>query len=360
MTKPPETTPANGFTAADRGRIREVDDGREPRRGESLFMKAVILKNGLAVADVPDPIPQPGEALIRVRLAGICGTDVELAKGYMDFEGIPGHEFVGIVEEVAGSAEEARQWAGKRVAGEINLACGVCEWCARGLGRHCPRRTVLGILGKDGAHAERLTLPLANLHGVPDGVPDREAVFVEPLAAACEILEQVPLTGQERILVIGDGRLGQLVARLLRTVSASVTVLGRHPDKLGRLTALGIDATSDAMSLEPVFDLAVDATGSPSGLYAAARLLRPRGTLVVKSTYQGERPLPIAKIVVDEITIVGSRCGRFAAAIPLLESRAVGVSDLVTEVFPLTEAAEAYRRSSAPGVLKVLLTPSDS
>jgi threonine dehydrogenase-like Zn-dependent dehydrogenase len=319
-------------------------------------MKAVTLKGGLSVADVPDPVPAPGEALINVTFAGICGTDLELAKGYMDFEGIPGHEFVGVVEEVAGSAEERARWVGKRVAGEINLGCGACQWCARGLGRHCPTRTVLGILGRNGAHAERLTLPVRNLHAIPDGVSDRDAVFIEPLAAACEILEQVPVLGHERILVVGDGRLGQLVARLLKTVAPFVTVLGRHPDKLGRLAALGITATSDAMSLESEFDLAVDATGSPSGLYAAARLLRPRATLVLKSTYQGERPLPIAKLVVDEITIVGSRCGRFAAAIPLLESGTVRVSDLVTEVFPLAQAADGYRRSSASGVLKVLLS----
>ena len=323
-------------------------------------MKAVTLKGGLAVGDVPDPVPAPGEALIKVTLAGICGTDLELAKGYMDFDGIPGHEFLGVVEDVAGTAEERTRWAGRRVCGEINLACGACEWCARGLGRHCPARTVLGILGKDGAHAERLTLPLGNLHEVPDRVSDRDAVFIEPLAAACEILEQVPVTGSERILVVGDGRLGQLVARLLKQVAPSVTVLGRHPDKLGRLTARGIATTSDGTTLAPDFDLAVDATGSPSGLYAAARLLRPRATLVLKSTYQGERPLPIAKLVVDEITIVGSRCGRFAAAMPLLESGALGVSDLVSEVFPLAQAPEAYRRSSASGVLKVLLSTSSS
>lgn len=320
-------------------------------------MRAVTLKEGLAVADVPDPVPAPGEALVRMTLAGICGTDLELAKGYMDFDGIPGHEFVGVVEEVSGSPEERARWVGRRVAGEINLACGVCAWCAKGLGRHCPTRTVLGILGRDGAHAERLTLPLGNLHVVPDAVPDRDAVFIEPLSAACEILEQVPVAGEERILVVGDGRLGQLVARLLRTIAPSVTVLGRHPDKLARLAKLGIATSSDGASLAPDFDIAVDATGSPSGLYAAVRLLRPRGTLVLKSTYQGERPLPIARLVIDEISIVGSRCGRFEAAIPLLVSGAVGVSDLVTEVFPLAEAPEAYRRSAASGVLKVLLTP---
>lgn len=303
--------------------------------------------------DLADPTPAPGEALVRVHLAGVCRTDIEITRGYLGFRGTLGHEWVGHVVATADAG-----LIGARVVGEINLACGRCPSCERGLGRHCPTRRVLGIVGADGAMADLLALPVENLRRVPAEVPDEAAVFTEPLAAACEILEQVPIVGQERILVVGDGRLGQLVARLLRTVAPDVTVLGRHPDKLGRLAALGIATSSDGTTLAPGFALAVDATGSPSGLYAAARLLGPRGTLVLKSTYQGERPLPIARIVVDEISIVGSRCGRFEAAIPLLESRAVGVADLVSEVYPLAEAPEAYRRSSASGVLKVLLSPS--
>lgn len=320
-------------------------------------MKAVVINRGAALAERPDPGPAPGEALVRVVLAGICGTDLELARGYMDFDGIPGHEFVGVVEEVAGSAEEIARWVGRRVVADINLGCGTCEACGSGLGRHCSYRTVLGILGKDGAHAEKLTVPVRNLHEVPDSVPDTDAVFIEPLAAACEILDQVRVGGKDRVLVVGDGRLGQLAARLMRTVAGSVTVLGRHRAKLGLLADLGIEAITDGSALLPDYDLAIDASGSPSGMYAAARLLRPRGTLVLKSTYQGERPLPIARLVIDEISIIGSRCGRFEAAIPRLVSREVRVEDLVTETYPLAEALRAYERSAASGVLKVLLSP---
>ena len=320
-------------------------------------MKAVLIDQGLAVVERADPVPAEGEALVRVTLAGICGTDVELARGYMEFRGVPGHEFVGVVEEVAGSLGDGKRWRGRRVVGEINLACRSCDTCRTGLGRHCPARTVLGIAGKDGAHAERITLPLVNLHEVPDGVPDRDAVFVEPLAAACEILDQVDVAAADRILVVGDGRLGQLVARVLRTVSPGVSVLGRHPAKLARLTSLGISATADRASLPGGFDLVVEATGSPAGLYIAAGLVRPRGTLVLKSTYTGERPIPVARLVVDEITLVGSRCGRFESALPRLVSGDVRVDDLVSDVFALADAAKGYERSVAPGVIKVLLAP---
>ena len=321
-------------------------------------MKAVLLSRGrVAVVERPDPEPGPAEALIRVLVAGICGTDHELARGYMDFEGIPGHEFVGVVEAVRSSREDEVRWSGRRVAGEINLSCGACSRCEAGLGRHCPARSVLGIIGKDGAQAERVTLPLRNLHAVPDGIPDRAAVFIEPLAAACEILDQVEVRPQDRVLVVGDGRLAHLAARVLLTAAGSVTMLGRHPDKLKKSEGTGIASTNDGASLKPGYDLVVDATGSPSGLYAAARLARPRGTIVLKSTYQGERPLPLARLVVDEVTLVGSRCGRFEAAIPLLESGSIAVADLVSEVHPLSEAATAYERSAARDVLKVLLEP---
>jgi alcohol dehydrogenase len=287
----------------------------------------------------------------------VCGTDLELARGYMDFEGVPGHEFVGVVEEVEGTSAEKALWSGRRVVSEINFACGACAWCGKGLGRHCPHRTVLGIMGRDGAHAGRVTVPIANLHAVPDAVPDLEAVFIEPLAAACEILDQVAVAEADRVLVVGDGRLAQLIARVLRTAASSVTVLGRHPEKLALLADLDIASTIDGTGLKPGFDLVAEATGSPSGIYAAARLVRPRGTIVLKSTFQGERPLPVARLVVDEVTIVGSRCGRFEAAIPLLAARSVRVADLVTETLPLSDAAKAYERSAARGVLKILLEP---
>lgn len=320
-------------------------------------MKAVVLGRGVALAERPEPEPAQGEALVRVTLAGICGTDLELARGYMDFEGVPGHEFVGMVEKVAGGNVDCARWVGRRVVADINLGCGACHACRDGLSRHCSYRTVLGILGKDGAHAEMLTVPVGNLHEVPDAIPDRDAVFIEPLAAACEILDQVQVDPDDRVLVVGDGRLGQLVARVLSTVAGSVTVLGRHSGKLALLQDLGVEAVTDGSTLEPGYDLAIDASGSPSGMYSAARLLRPRGTLVLKSTYQGERPLPVARLVVDEITIVGSRCGRFEAAIPRLVSRDVRVDDLVTQIYPLNDALRAYERSSASGVLKVLLAP---
>lgn len=321
-------------------------------------MKAVVIERGATFTDRPEPVPAEGEALVRVVLAGVCGTDLELARGYMDFSGIPGHEFVGIVESVSGGGEKDRlRWTGRRVAADINIGCGACPSCQGGLSRHCPNRSVLGILGKDGAHAEKLTISVRNLHEVPDAVPDRDAVFIEPLAAACEILDQVTVTKTDRVLVVGDGRLGQLIARLMNTVAGSVTVLGRHRGKLDLLASIGIETVSDGTVLEPHYDLAIDASGSPSGMYAATRLLRPRGTLVLKSTYQGERPLPVARLVIDEITIVGSRCGRLEEAIPRLASRSVRVDDLITETYPLSDALRAYERSSAAGVLKVLLEP---
>jgi alcohol dehydrogenase len=320
-------------------------------------MRALLIDDVVRLADIPAPSPSPGEALVRVTLAGICGTDLELPSGYMGFRGVPGHEFVGVVEDASVPEEQRRRWLGRRVAGEINIACGRCASCARGLGRHCPTRTVLGILGKDGAHAERLTLPLRNLHVVPDAVDDLDAVFAEPLAAACEILEQVPVQDATRAVVVGDGRMGQLVARVLRTVIRSVTVLGRRPSKLAHLAPLDVRIALSPEEAGTGFDLAVEATGSPGGLDAALGLLRPRGTLVLKSTYHGGRPLPVFRIVVDEITLVGSRCGRIEAALPLLASGEIPVRDLVSEVIPLDEAVRAYQRAADGEALKVLLKP---
>ena len=320
-------------------------------------MRALFIDDGLRLTDIPAPSPSAGEALVRVTLAGICGTDLELGRGYMGFRGVPGHEFVGVVEDASAPEDQRRLWLGRRVTGEINIACGRCASCARGLGRHCPTRTVLGILGRDGAHAERLTLALRNLHVIPDSVADLDAVFAEPLAAACEILEQVRVQGSTRVVVVGDGRLGQLVARVLRTVTRSVTVLGRHPSKLALLAPLDVRIALSAEEAGADFDLAVEATGSPGGLDAALGFLRPRGTLVLKSTYQGGRPVPVFRIVVDEITLVGSRCGRIEAALPLLASGEIKVRDLVTDVFPLDEAVRAYERAADGEALKVLLEP---
>lgn len=299
-------------------------------------MRALFFEAGRAgVREVRRPAPRTGFSLVRVLLSGICSTDLELKRGYHAFRGIPGHEFVGVVKAPAGSL-----LLGRRVVGEINLACGRCGWCARGLGRHCPRRTVLGIRGHAGAHAEWLTLPESNLRLVPDGVADDEAVFTEPLAAACEILDQVPVPSGTRTAVLGPGKLGRLAAAVLRIAGAEVALLGR---------ATRAKAGS--------FDLVVEATGSPDGIARALSLVRPRGTIVWKSTHHGPARFDAAPLVVNEVTVVGSRCGRFGPALDLLASRRVDVRPLVSSVFPLESAARALKEASRPGVLKVLLKP---
>lgn len=299
-------------------------------------MRALVFDRGrAAVREVRRPAPRPGFALVRVLLSGICNTDLELRRGYHAFSGIPGHEFVGVVEGPASSP-----LLGHRVVGEINLACGRCDWCRQGLGRHCPRRTVLGIRGHPGAHAEWLTLPEANLRLVPDGVTDEEAVFTEPLAAACEILDQVPVLPGARVAVLGPGKLGRLAAAVLRNAGADVVLLGR---------------TTRAKAGS--FDLVVEATGSPDGIGRALPLVRPRGTIVWKSTHHGFARFDAAPLVVNEVTVVGSRCGRFEPALDLLASRRVDVRHLLSSVFPLASSARALREASRPGVLKVLLKP---
>ena len=292
-----------------------------------------------------------GECLIRVCYSGICNTDLEILKGYMGFVGVLGHEFVGIVEACPDA-----EWQGARVVGEINCGCGKCEYCLQGLGRHCPNRTVLGILGRDGAHAGYLSLPVGNLHRVPEAVPDREAVFVEPLAAALEILEQVPLRPGAGVCVIGDGKLGQLIARVLRLHGADLTVLGRHPEKRRLLARLGIPALSPEEAGElPKQDVVVEASGNPDGLRLAGRLLRPRGILVLKSTYAQNLPFNPAPWVIDEITVVGSRCGPFAPALRLLAQKLVPVEDLISREFSAEEALEALDYAGNPGALKTLI-----
>lgn len=317
-------------------------------------MKALWLEEGaLSVREVEVPTPGPGEALVRVRLSGICGTDLELVRGYYPFTGIIGHEFVGDVVE----SPDDPSWAGARVVGEINAACGLCEQCAEGRPTHCERRTVLGIAGRDGAHAEYLTLPIENLHRVPDSVSDEAAVFTEPVAAAAEILTQVTIGPRDRVLLVGAGRLGQLVAQVLVSSGADVRVVARHERQKELLRARGI-RTIEAKDVEPRrYDVAVEATGSPSGFDVAAAALRPRGTLVLKSTYRGDITLALAPFVVDEITIVGSRCGPFAAALGLLEMGAVDPLPMIEARFPLSEAVEAMRVAGGPGTMKVLLQP---
>jgi len=301
----------------------------------------------LALArDVPEPVPAPGEALVRVHLAGICRTDLEITRGYLGFRGTPGHEWVGHVV----AAEEA-DLVGARVVGEINFACGVCPTCVAGLGRHCPARRVLGIVGADGAFADLVVLPARNLHRVPDSVPDRAAVFVEPLAAAFEVLEQVPVGPGVRAVVLGDGKLGVLVAQVLVGAGAGVVLVGHHAEKLARARRLGI-ATGPAGAGA---DLVVDATGAPGGLAAALALVRPRGTIVLKTTVAGEHRLDLAPAVINEVTVVGSRCGPFAPALAALAGGRIAVAPLVDAVYPLDDAVGAFTRAAEPGVLKVLI-----
>lgn len=332
-------------------------------------MLAFIVHNGkLREAHRAVPKLQPRWALIRVRLAGICNTDVEILRGYHQFRGVPGHEFVGEVVDVAGvSASVRTRWVGKRVAGEINVSCSAynykpfCEFCRRGLKTHCARRTVLGIVAHDGAFAECLALPLENLHVIPANVSDEKAVFVEPLAAACQILDQIPNRNFSSAAVLGDGKLAQLIASVLKTAGMKVKLYGKHESKLKLARRAGIGTikvggdASDLKRIKESYRLVVEATGSPTGLTLAQQMTEPRGTLVLKSTFHGAAPVETWPIVVKEITVVGSRCGPFAKAIALLRSGNVSPTPLITRTFPLGEAAEAIRYAQRPNVMKVLL-----
>ena len=300
----------------------------------------------LHLADVAQPSAN-GEALVRVTLSGICNTDLEIARGYAGFEGTLGHEFVGVIE------------SGARVVGEINAGCGACPVCISGDSRHCANRTVLGILGRDGAHADFLKLPIANLLPVPDEISDAHAVFTEPLAAACGILERASIQQDMRVAVIGDGKLGLLCAQVMATTGASVTLVGKHRTKLQLAERRGVETTlaDRAKPSARRFDVVVEASGSPTGFDLALDLLRPRGVLVLKSTFQGATPVNAARIVVDEISVVGSRCGRFAPALELLRTGKVDVENLISEEFPLANGVRAMARAAEPGVMKVLLRP---
>jgi len=300
--------------------------------------------------DYPRPVPPPGEALVRVRLAGICNTDLEIVRGYMGFRGVLGHEFVGTVEEA-----EDRSLIGQRVVGEINAYCGECPTCQAGRPTHCPHRTTLGIWGRDGAFAEYLTLPVRNLHTVPDAISDEEAVFTEPLAAALEILEQVHLRPTDRVVVLGDGKLGLLVAQVLALMGCDLLAVGRHREKLAILARRGIPTVLESEAEGLAADVVVECTGRPEGFAAARRILRPRGTLVLKSTYHGRVEADLTGLVVDEITLVGSRCGPFPPALRMLERGLVDVRSLISAVYPLAQGVEAFARAAEPGVLKVLL-----
>jgi threonine dehydrogenase-like Zn-dependent dehydrogenase len=314
-------------------------------------VRALVFDGGLSYrTDRPVPEPGPGEARIRVRLAGICATDLAITRGYMGFSGVPGHEFVGEVD--AGPDD----WVGKRVVGEINAACGRCPTCEMGLPRHCPTRTVLGILGRDGAFAESLTLPVANLHPVPDEVPDEVAVFAEPLAAAFRIREQVQPQPEDTVVVMGDGRLGLLIAQTLAATGCRLTLVGRHPAKLALAKGWGIE-TADTSATLPRVDLVVDATGAPDGLERALGRVRPCGTVVLKTTCAEAPAFNPAPIVIDEVTVVGSRCGPFPPALAALETGTVRVAPLIAATYPLAEGEAAFAHAARPGVLKVLRAP---
>jgi threonine dehydrogenase-like Zn-dependent dehydrogenase len=317
-------------------------------------MKALRFEdNKLNLAEINRP-NQENEALVRVIKSGICNTDLEIVKGYANFSGTIGHEFVGIVEE----ANDAGHLVGKRVVGEINAGCGVCDSCENGDSRHCPNRTVLGIVGRDGAHAEFLTLPSRNLLEVPLEVTNEQAVFTEPLAAAFGITEQVEIFPETRVLVIGDGKLGNLCAQSLALESRNVFLLGKHAEKLSLVQKRNIEAVllENAGKLSRNFDVVVEASGSETGFDLALDLLKPRGKLILKSTFQGKTNLAMWRVVVEEITIVGSRCGRFAPALELLKNKAINVESLISEEFSLSAGVEAMNRAEQRGVMKVLLS----
>jgi alcohol dehydrogenase len=328
------------------------------------MLAAVSRRNRVVMAQKAVPRLRPGWALVRVRLAGICNTDVEILRGYHDFHGTLGHEFVGEVARVADSMD--RGWIGRRVVGEINLACtGLgfakrCGYCLRDIPTHCARRRVLGIIGHDGAFAEFLALPIVNLHRVPSGVPDEAAVFTEPVAAACEILKQVNMRVHKEACVIGDGKLAQLIARVLRASGPRILMIGKHEEKLRLARPAGISTAllnSPRARRADAFSITIEATGSPSGLALAQQITRPRGTLVLKSTFHGAANVETWPIVVKELTVIGSRCGPFAPALALLRSGKVDPRPLVSRIFPLEQAAEAIRYAQLPGVMKVLLRP---
>jgi threonine dehydrogenase-like Zn-dependent dehydrogenase len=291
-------------------------------------------------------------ALVKVHLAGICSTDLQIFKGYMGFKGVPGHEFVGSV------SEGPRELLGKRIVSEINFACGKCDSCRRELGRHCPNRSVMGILNADGAFAEFLSVPTTNLHAVPENVSDEEAVFTEPLAAAFEILTQVELNPADKVLVLGDGKLGNLCAQVLRLTGAKVTALGKHPEKLELIKKAGVTTMLlDQWQPRP-FDVVVEATGSPSGLALALSAVRPRGTLVLKSTIAGNHHISLAPIVINEINVIGSRCGPFPDALDALSAKRVVVTPLIEKIYSLNEGLAAVSHSGKPDARKILLRPS--
>ena len=321
----------------------------------SNFMQGVWLENqSLEFRDaLALPVPQPNEALIKVLVAGICGTDLQLTKGYYPFNGIPGHEFVGEVID----APEAPHFIGKRVAGEINIGCGHCALCHCGLSRHCSQRRVLGIKNHNGAFAEYLTLPVTNLHVIPESIDDEKAVFIEPIAAAAHILDQVAIGPHSKVLIIGAGRLGLLIAQVVKTTQCQLQVIARHEKQRQILKQFEITAISEHQLPLGEADVVIEASGSPDGLQAAVNTVKPTGSIVLKSTYTGETRLNFSHIVVNEISLIGSRCGPFQAAIALLQEGRIDPTPLISERFRFHDAKQAFESAAQPGGLKVLLRP---
>ena len=302
--------------------------------------------------DIPNPNLKEGEVLICPRLSGICSTDLELVKGYYPFKGVLGHEFVGEVVEAPGYPE----LEGKRVVGEINISCGNCIHCQGGRSTHCLNRNVLGISGHDGVFADYITLPAANLHLVPDSIPDEQAVFIEPLAAALQIQEQVQINPSDKVMVIGAGRLGQLVAQTLSLIGCTLSVVVRYDFQRKLLEKREIAVLDEDKIPQGTMDLVVDTTGSPSGFDAARSAIRSRGTVILKSTYAGTLDIDASALVVDEITLIGSRCGPFAPALQLLKENLVDPASLISKAFPIENGIKAFKKAGEKGILKVLLT----
>jgi threonine dehydrogenase-like Zn-dependent dehydrogenase len=300
----------------------------------------------------PEPIPADGDSVLRIRQAGICATDLEIVKGYMGFRGVLGHEFVA---DVVSSPN--KELVGQRVCGEINIVCGRCDLCLSGLSNHCRARTVLGIVNHDGAFADMIRLPAANLHVIPKNIDDDQAVFVEPLAAAFQVLKQIKLDGRKWVTVLGDGRLGLLAAQVLRNAGCPVRVIGKHPEKLAMCEKWQIRSRPlDDIVPRHDQDVVVDCTGSASGFETAMQMVRPRGTIVLKSTFASGKPLSLAPLVIDEISVIGSRCGPFREAIRALAEKQVDVVSLINRRMKLEQGVEAMTLAARPGVLKVILT----
>ena len=318
----------------------------------SVILTQLLLADWAAahlVIGYPVPKPKCNEALIRVTMAGICNTDLEIINGYMDFKGVPGHEFVGIVEK-----SEEKKWEGKRVAGEINIGCGFCYYCLSRMKNHCPNRSVLGILKKDGAFADYITLPVRNLHAIPDSVSNEEAVFMEPIAASFQICHQIKIKPSDKICVLGDGKLGILAGQVLFLTGCNLTVIGHHEEKLSILSQIGIH-TSLNEDINGKFDVVVDCTGSPSGLKKSLALAKPKGKVILKTTLEKREPVNLNAVVINEIDLIGSRCGPFAPATRALQKKLIDTKPLISKTYYLDEGMEAFKYASQRGVLKVIL-----